>query len=43
LTTAPAQHVVLIFLDGFGYLRYLSARDAGLVPHLSALGEPQWA
>ncbi|HNT74245.1 MAG TPA: alkaline phosphatase family protein [Anaerolineae bacterium] len=41
LTAAPAQHVVLIFLDGFGYLRYLSARDVGLVPHLSALGEPQ--
>lgn len=41
LTQEPAQHVVLIFLDAFGYLRYLSARDAGLIPHLSALGEPQ--
>lgn len=41
LTQERAKHVVLIFLDGFGYLRYLSARDAGLIPHLSALGEPQ--
>jgi predicted AlkP superfamily pyrophosphatase or phosphodiesterase len=50
--TAPAQatgqaleapitnQVLLLFLDGLGYLRYTKARDAGLVPNLAALGEP---
>ncbi|MGC9347775.1 MAG: alkaline phosphatase family protein [Anaerolineae bacterium] len=34
------DHVVLLFLDGFGYVRYQEARDAGLIPNLAALGEP---
>lgn len=37
--SAP-QHVVLIFLDGFGYVRYREALAAGLIPQLAALGEP---
>jgi hypothetical protein len=41
LTDAGANHVLLLFLDGFGYLRYIEARDAGLTPTLAALGEPQ--
>ncbi len=41
LTEARAGHVLLLFLDGFGYLRYTEARDAGLIPTLAALGEPQ--
>jgi predicted AlkP superfamily pyrophosphatase or phosphodiesterase len=31
---------MLLFLDGLGYVRYTEARDAGLIPHLTALGEP---
>jgi hypothetical protein len=37
---AAARHVLLLFLDGLGYVRYVEARDSGLVPNLSALGEP---
>ena len=40
LETGPASHVLLLFLDGFGYLRYTEARDAGLIPNLSSLDEP---
>ncbi len=40
LTDARANHVLLLFLDGFGYLRYTEARDAGLIPTLAALSEP---
>ncbi len=40
LTTTRASHVALIFLDGFGYVRYTEARAAGLIPHLEALGAP---
>jgi len=40
LTTTPAAHVALIFLDGFGYLHYQRAAAAGDVPHLAALGAP---
>jgi len=32
--------VTLIFLDGFGYVRYEEASSAGLIPNLAALGEP---
>lgn len=35
-----ASRVLLLFLDGFGYVRYLEARDAGLIPNLASLGEP---
>jgi predicted AlkP superfamily pyrophosphatase or phosphodiesterase len=40
LEASPASHVLLLFLDGFGYVRYAEARDAGLIPNLAALGEP---
>jgi len=34
------DHVLLLFLDGFGYVRYSEALVAGLIPNLAALGEP---
>jgi hypothetical protein len=40
LLVPRASHVLLLFLDGFGYLRYIEARDEGLVPGLAVLGEP---
>jgi hypothetical protein len=40
LDVPRASHVLLLFLDGFGYLRYAEARDSGLIPNLVALGEP---
>lgn len=40
LTDTRAKHVLLLFLDGFGYLHYTEARDAGLIPTLNALGKP---
>ena len=40
LDVPQAGHVLLLFLDGFGYVRYLEARDAGLIPNLAALSEP---
>ena len=40
LEAPDAGHVLLLFLDGFGYLRYTEALDAGLIPNLAALGEP---
>ncbi len=36
----PARRVLLLFLDGLGYVRYGQARQAGLVPNLALLGEP---
>jgi hypothetical protein len=40
LEVPPASHVLLLFLDGLGYIRYTEARQDGLVPHLATLGEP---
>ena len=40
LTETRASHVLLLFLDAFGYVRYTEARDAGLIPTLRALAEP---
>jgi len=40
LKAPPASRVLLLFLDGFGYVRYTEARDARLIPNLAALGEP---
>ena len=40
LETVPVDRAVLIFLDGFGYVRYTEALALGLIPNLSALGEP---
>jgi hypothetical protein len=34
------DHVMLLFLDGFGYVRYTEAAGAGLIPNLAALGAP---
>jgi hypothetical protein len=41
LEVVRAGHVLLVLLDGFGYLRYQEARAGGLVPNLAALGEPR--
>ncbi|MBN1874382.1 MAG: alkaline phosphatase family protein [Anaerolineae bacterium] len=43
MDVAPASHVLLLFLDGFGYVRYQEALAVGLIPNLAALGEPQVA
>ncbi len=40
LTTPPAKHALLIFLDGFGYVRYTEALDDGLIPYLATLDPP---
>ncbi len=40
LTTPPAKHALLIFLDGFGYIRYTEALDDGLIPYLATLDPP---
>ena len=40
LEVDSASRVVLILLDGFGYVRYTEALGEGLVPNLGALGEP---
>jgi hypothetical protein len=40
LDVPAADRVVLVFLDGFGYVRYTEALAAGQIPNISALGEP---
>jgi hypothetical protein len=40
LDVPPVSRVMLVFLDGFGYVRYAEALADGLIPNLSALGEP---
>jgi len=40
LTDISASQVLLVFLDGFGYLRYTEAREAGLIPVIGALPDP---
>jgi hypothetical protein len=40
LSAPPARHVLLLFLDGFGYLRYQQASQAGLIPNLAGLETP---
>jgi len=40
LETSPADHVLLIFLDGFGYVRYIEALDDGLIPYIATLDAP---
>jgi hypothetical protein len=37
---AAVDHVLLLFLDGFGYVRYTEAAEAGLIPNTVALGKP---
>ncbi len=41
LVSTQADHVLLLFLDGFGYVRVKEAVQAGLIPGLSRLGEPR--
>jgi hypothetical protein len=40
LTPAAARHVLLLFLDGFGYVRYTEALPEGLIPYIASVGEP---
>lgn len=40
LDAPAAGRVLLLFLDGFGYVRYTEALDAGLIPNLAALPAP---
>jgi hypothetical protein len=40
LASSPAHHVLLLFLDGFGYVRYTEALAEGLIPYLASLGDP---
>jgi len=40
LDAPAAGRVMLLFLDGFGYLRTTEALSAGLIPHLAALPQP---
>lgn len=40
LELPSVSHVLLLFLDGFGYMRYTEASRDGLIPHLAALDEP---
>ncbi len=40
LELPSASQAALIFLDGFGYVRYAEALRDGLIPNISALGEP---
>lgn len=40
LAVDQTDRTLLLFLDGFGYVRYAEAREAGLIPNLAALPEP---
>jgi len=40
LEAPTASHVLLIFLDGFGHIRYTEAMRDGLVPYMATLDEP---
>lgn len=40
LASHRAEHVLLLLLDGFGYLRYAEAAEAGLIPVLETLDPP---
>jgi hypothetical protein len=40
LDVPDAQHVLLLFLDGFGYQRHTQAHEDGDIPILSSLGKP---
>jgi hypothetical protein len=43
LITTSAEHVLLLFLDGFGYLRYQQAKEVGHIPYLGSLDPPRQA
>ena len=40
LEAPAASQALLLFLDGFGYVRVTEAREAGLIPNIAALSEP---
>jgi predicted AlkP superfamily pyrophosphatase or phosphodiesterase len=40
LEAPAAEHVLLLLLDGFGYVRHSKALDTGLVPNLDVLPKP---
>ena len=40
LVTSSTEHVLLLFLDGFGYLRYQRAKEDGHIPYLASLEPP---
>jgi predicted AlkP superfamily pyrophosphatase or phosphodiesterase len=40
LDVPPAERVMLVFVDGFGYLRYQQALAEGDIPYLESLKEP---
>jgi hypothetical protein len=40
LDVPPADHVLLLFLDGFGYVRYTQALEEGDIPALAELDAP---
>jgi len=41
LEVPRTDHVLLLFLDGFGYVRYEEALEQGLIPNLAAVGTPR--
>ncbi len=43
LSQRKASRVMLVYLDGFGYQRYLQALDEGSIPYLASLEPPQMA
>jgi predicted AlkP superfamily pyrophosphatase or phosphodiesterase len=40
LTETAADHVLLIFLDAFGYVRYTESLEDGLIPNMATLAPP---
>lgn len=40
IETPPASHVLLIFLDAFGYVRYTEALEDDLIPYIATLDTP---
>ncbi|MDF1513592.1 MAG: hypothetical protein P1S60_07270, partial [Anaerolineae bacterium] len=40
LAALRSEHVIMLFLDGFGYIRFIQARADGLIPNLAGLPEP---
>jgi len=40
LTSKSAEHVLILFLDAFGYIRYQESLAAGLIPVMGALDPP---
>jgi len=40
LDVTTTNHVLLLFLDGFGYVRYQEALEEGLIPELAELVQP---